>query len=118
MGLMGQMGTWMLTDHACCHCHGRLLLGSDEEGSRVRCANCGASHAWVERKARKDGEPPPARAVQDLCCCSVRVGPRQVLECIKVPPPRALGSPEVGVRAREAQASQPATRVPRYVAGD
>jgi hypothetical protein len=108
---------WDLTDHACRHCHGRLLSGVDTLGLPVfRCAQCGAMHAQPDEKSKaKLG--PLARTVEELCCCGMRVGARQTMRCERLPSmAEGSGMPEVGVRQRDVRVkSEP--RMPRYAVG-
>lgn len=93
---------WNLTDHACRHCHGRVLERAIGGLPAHRCAQCGTEQLG---------------AVGLLCACGERVGKRQILECVLIPEPRQTGFPEVGVRSRDADLA-PARGMPRFVGGE
>lgn len=99
---------WRLSDHACRHCHGRLLASVDTGAfgpALYRCAQCGC---------HVDGSE---LGVHALCSCGLLVGKKRVLQCIVLPEPRPLGWPEIGVRTLD-KVSVPAARMPRYVGGE
>lgn len=101
---------WTLTEHACKSCHGRLLasIDCDADGPlRYRCAQCGS----------ECGPRDPETALIPICCCSVMVGGKPQMRCVRVGEPRQPGWPEVAAQLLEATASSEARR-PRVVAGD
>lgn len=73
---------WVLTDHACRHCFGRVLKCIGTAAPLYRCAECGAEHA--------------GRDVGGLCWCGVEVpGVGRPYRCER----SSLGSgPQVVVR--------------------
>lgn len=94
---------WNLTDHACRHCHGRVLERVLEGALPAhRCAQCGVEQLGP---------------IENLCACGARVGKRFILACERMPEPREPGFPEVGVRSRDADLA-PARAMPRFVGGD
>jgi hypothetical protein len=65
-----QSTAWIVADHVCRVCFGRILVSTDQR--RVRCADCAAA-AEGDHSA--------------LCVCGVSLGPKVRLECQRQPAP-------------------------------
>ena len=60
--------SWVITDHACRYCFGRILRSDDDDS--YRCAECGA-----EAEGEHDA----------LCWCGVDVGGEKSFRCVRNP---------------------------------
>jgi hypothetical protein len=78
---------WVLADHACRHCFGRLLSTGKGKSAAVQCSQCG----------RRENGP-----VETLCACGVTTpGGRHLLECYRNTEKTLEVPHEVLVRVRE-----------------
>lgn len=97
-------GGWILADHACKACMGRILVRL-QHGQMVesRCAECGA-HADSDYTA--------------VCCCGAEAGTLgRILECFRNPQVSAQVPQEVLVRERSIEAKPLPVRIPKPVGG-
>jgi hypothetical protein len=87
---------WVLADHACRHCFGRLLRTGKGKTAAVQCSQCG----------RREEGP-----VDALCACGVTTpGGRHLLECYRNTEKTLEVPHEILVRVRELE--EPATEAP------
>lgn len=78
---------WTISDHACRHCGGRVLVESVK--NLARCAECGA-HAVGDHTS--------------ICCCGAQLGALgRVLECVRNPAPSKESPYQIMVRERLAE---------------
>jgi hypothetical protein len=78
---------WVLVDHACRHCFGRLLATGKGKTAAVQCSQCGR---------REEGQ------VEALCACGVTTpNGRHLLECYRNAEKTLEVPHEILVRVRE-----------------
>lgn len=93
---------WMLVDHACRSCMGRVLVRMERgQVAESRCAECGN---------KAEGH------YTEVCCCGAEAGTMgRILECFRNPAVSPAVPQEVLVRERAIEAKPLPPRVPKPV---
>lgn len=80
------LGGWVVVDHACRHCGGRVLTLDNGTTALARCAECGAMEEGGHAA---------------LCCCGAELGALgRVLECVRNPSPSKASPNQILVREK------------------